>query len=246
MKICIAQTKSLKGKVEKNIQNHLQVIGQAVKLHVDLIIFPELSITGYEPALAKELAGNIGQEIFKPFQKLADEHEVVIGVGMPTKAMDGIKISMLIFQPHQAGLVYSKQMLHADELPYFVSGDHQAFLNIKGKKVALGICYETLQREHFVNAAENNADIYIASVAKPDRGVEKAYLHFPAIAKEFGIPILMSNCVGYCDNFLSNGQSTVWDNEGKVLKQLDKENQGILVYDTKQDEVRNFAVEAMA
>lgn len=72
------------------------------------------------------------------------------------------------------------------------------------KKIAFGICYETLRREHFFQAIEHEADIYIASVAKPERRIKKAYLHIPSIAKEFNIPILMSNCVGYCDNFLSN------------------------------------------
>ncbi|OJJ14867.1 hypothetical protein BKI52_40640 [marine bacterium AO1-C] len=243
MKICIAQTQSLKGKVHENIQNHLKVIEQAIKLDSDLIVFPELSITGYEPELAKALACEVNDEIFNPFQALADQHGITIGAGMPTKAKDnseGINISMLIFQPNKARLVYSKRLLHEDELPYFVSGHQQPFLNIQGKKIALGICYETLQRAHFVNAAENNADIYIASVAKPDRGVNKAFVHFPSITREFNTPILMSNCVGYCDNFLSNGQSSVWNNQGELMGQLDQENQGILIYDTDLEKVDQF------
>ncbi|MFN0199912.1 MAG: nitrilase-related carbon-nitrogen hydrolase [Bacteroidia bacterium] len=106
---------------------------------------------------------------------------------------------------------------------------------MKGKQIALGICYETLQRAHFVKAKENEAELYIASASKPDRGTDKAYLHFPSIAKEFKTPILMSNSVGYCDNFLSNGLSSVWNKEGKLIGQLDKENQGLLIYDTEKD-----------
>ena len=226
MKICIAQTLSLKGEVEKNIRHHLQVIEWAVAFKADLIIFPELSITGYEPELAKELAVSVNDEIFNPFQEIANKNKVVIGVGMPTIANDGINISMLIFQPQQDRLIYSKRLLHEDELPYFTSGTNQPFLTIQGIKIGIGICYETLQREHFINAIENEANIYIASVAKPDRGVTKAYLHFPSIAREFNIPILMSNCVGYCDNFMSNGKSSVWNKKGDLLKQLDEENQG--------------------
>ena len=64
MKICIAQTQALKGNVRQNIQNHLQLIERAVELKSDLIIFPELSITGYEPELAKELATSIEHEMF--------------------------------------------------------------------------------------------------------------------------------------------------------------------------------------
>ena len=156
---------------------------------------------------------------------------------MPTKAIDGINISMLIFPPNNERIVYSKRLLHSDELPYFVSSKNQPFLNIKGKKVAIGICYETLQREHFVKAKENNADVYIASVAKPDRGTDKAYLHFPSIAKEFETPILMCNSIGDSDNFVSNGLSSIWDKKGELLRQLDRENQGLLFYNMANEKI---------
>ncbi len=233
MKICIAQTQSVKGRVQENIQNHLHIIERAINLDTDLIIFPELSITGYEPNLAKELATDVENVIFTPFQALSDKNEITIGIGMPTNAIHGINISMLIFQPHKDRLVYSKQILHSDEFPYFIGGTHQTFLNIKEKKIAIGICYETLQREHFLNAQQNDADIYVASVAKPKVGIEKAYLYFPQIAKEFNTPILMCNSVGFCDNFRSLGQSAVWNKNGELMAKLDGENQGILIYNTE-------------
>ena len=236
MKICIAQTKSEKGNLEWNIENHLEMIGRAIKLKADLIIFPELSITNYEPALATELATDIESNIFNPFQEISNKNEITIGIGMPTKATDGINISMLIFQPNDERTVYSKQMLHSDELSYFVCGENQTFLTVYGVKIAIGICYETLQREHFLNAKDQATDIYIASVAKPNGGIEKAYKHFPQIADEFNTPILMSNCVGHCDNFMSVGQSAVWNKKGHLIEQLDVKNQGLIIYDTKTEQ----------
>jgi predicted amidohydrolase/GNAT superfamily N-acetyltransferase len=238
MKICIAQTKSEKGKVQENIQNHLRIVENAIKSNSELIIFPELSITNYEPDLAKKLATDIENSIFNPFQELSDNNEITIGIGIPTNSTDGVNISMLIFQPNEKRVVYSKQMLHSDELPYFVCGNAQVILSIKGKKIAIGICYETLQREHFLNANKKGADIYIASVAKPKGGIEKAYKHFPKIAREFKTPILMSNCVGNCDNFIGVGQSAVWNKNGKLIEHLDSENQGILIYDTEIELVK--------
>jgi len=47
----------------------------------------------------------------------------------------------------------------------------------------------------------------------------------------------MSNCIGPCDNFSSNGKSTIWDAQGALLGQLDEKHQGILVYDTSTKEV---------
>jgi len=232
MKICLAQTKSFKEKVDLNIQNHHRLIRSAIESQADLIIFPELSITGYEPELAQKFATPIDDPIFESFQKLSTENNITIGIGMPTIADDGIHISMLIFQPNQNKITYSKQILHDDELPYFTCGSEQVFLEIKNLKIALGICYESLQPEHFLNAKKEGADIYISSVAKSQQGIEKANAFFPKISKEFNIPILMVNCVGYCDNFLSVGQSAVWD-KGKLIAQLDDSNQGLLFFDTE-------------
>lgn len=237
MRICLVQSSSEKGEINQNIQNHLRLIRSAIQSRVDLVVFPELSITGYEPGLAQKLACTIEDDRFSIFQALANNNKVTIGIGMPTFSADGINISTIFFQPDRERLVYSKQILHDDELPYFVSGKNQPFLINAGKRIAFGICYETLKREHFVKAIESKADIYIASVAKPDRGIKKAYLHFPSIALEFNIPILMSNCVGYCDNFLSNGKSAAWNREGELMAQLDEENQGLLIYDTDLEEV---------
>jgi len=236
MKICIAQTKSEKGNIECNIENHLEMIERAIKLKADLIIFPELSITNYEPDLATELVTDIESNIFSPFQEISNKNEITIGIGMPTKATHGINISMLIFQPNEERTVYSKQMLHSDELPYFSCGKYQTFLTINGVKIAIGICYETLQREHFLKAKRQGTDIYIASVAKPKGGMEKAYKHFPQIANEFNTPILISNCVGHCDNFMSVGQSAVWNKKGELIEQLDSNNQGLLIYDTQTEQ----------
>ncbi len=236
MKICIAQTKSEKGNVKGNLENHLEFVERAIKLNADLIIFPELSITNYEPDLAKELATEIKSNIFNPFQDLSDINQITIGIGMPTKAIDGINISMLIFQHKKERIAYSKQMLHSDELPYFVCGNNQTILNINGTKIAIGICYETLHREHFLNAKNQGAEIYIASVAKPKGGIEKAYRHFPEIANEFKTPVLMSNCVGYCDSFMSVGHSAIWNKKGELTEQLDGNNQGLIIYDTKTEQ----------
>lgn len=235
MKICLAQLKSTKGNVQKNIKNHIRLIKKAIKLNADLIVFPELSITGYEPELAKDLATSIDNELFDPFQTISDNHKITIGVGMPTPYKDGVRISLLLFQPNKNRLVYSKQILHEDELSYFTAGKNQEYITIDQTEIAFGICYESLQREHFINAHNNGADIYIASVAKPNHGIEKANSYFPSIAKEFNTPVLMVNSIGFCDNFMSTGQSAVWNKNGQLLEQLDETNEGLIVYETNTE-----------
>ncbi len=245
MKICIAQISSKKEKVLENIQSHIRLVRRAIKYDADLIIFPELSITGYEPKLAQKYALDEENEFFIEFQELANKSNIYIGVGMPTIAVNGIKISTLIFQPNKERIVYSKQLLHEDEIPYFVNGNKQSILTIKDKKVALGICYETLQKEHFLRAYNEGIDIYIASVAKSSEAVDKAHKHYSSLASEFNKPILMSNCVGYCDDFMSIGKSAVWNQKGEVITQLDSSNEGLLLYDykTNQTEKEQLKIE---
>jgi predicted amidohydrolase len=94
MKICAAQTRSIKGDIQNNIAIHKKLIDLAIANGADLIIFPELSLTGYEPTLAKELATNQDDGRFDDFQEISDANQMTIGVGVPTKSPAGICISM--------------------------------------------------------------------------------------------------------------------------------------------------------
>lgn len=236
MLICIAQTKSETGKIQENINNHLRIADTAIDAKADLLVFPELSITNYETKLASQYALDIQSEIFNPFQKLSDGNNINIAIGAPKQSDDGLSISMFIFSPNNERRVYSKQILHEDEFPYFVCGKEQVILNIKDKKIALGICYETLQREHFLNAFNKGVDIYVASVAKSKSGVAKAHEHFANMSREFKTPILMSNCIGVCDNVMSAGQSATWNNSGQLIDKLDDNNQGMLIFNTETEQ----------
>src|SRR5690606_41051788 len=68
--------------------------------------------------------------------------------------------------PNLSRVIYSKQILHSDELPYFIQGNGQVILNIKNTNIAPAICYESLQPQHSVKAIHLGAELYIASVAK--------------------------------------------------------------------------------
>jgi len=53
MKIGIAQTRPFSGEISANIEKHILFVQHGISLGADVIIFPELSLTGYEPTLAK-------------------------------------------------------------------------------------------------------------------------------------------------------------------------------------------------
>lgn len=237
MKIGVAQIRPMKGEIVFNIGRHKSLIRLAVSHGANALFFPELSVTGYEPILANGLAIAAGDHKLDEFQVISDHNNVTIGLGMPTRSEEGINISMIIFQPRAARQTYSKQQLHADEFPYFVPGEEQAILSIANKKIAPAICYESLQPLHAEDAHLLGADIYLASVAKSQKGVDKAMKHYPEMAKKFSMPVLMSNCVGFCDNFESVGQSAAWTSQGILAGQLDSVSEGILIFDTETEGV---------
>ena len=211
MKIAVAQSKPIRGNIISNIENHQPLIRLAVAHGAGMIIFPELSITGYEPELAKELATDINDTRLDDFQKISDRGEITIGIGMPLKSETGTLISMIIFQPHLPRQVYAKQHLHQDEEPYFVNGQEQLYLVKENIKIAPAICYEISVPEHSAHAHASGAGIYIASAAKSAEGVEKATKTLSDIAKQYSMTVLLSNCIGHCDNFEGGGQTSAWN-----------------------------------
>ena len=237
MKICIAQTKPIKGDVSANIEAHIRLIELALTLNAEAIFFPELSLTGFEPELAKKLATNQNDNRLDIFQQISDKKNIIVGLGLPTATELKIRISMIVFEPNKPRLTYSKQQLHSDEFPYFENGDEQVIINEKNTHIAPAICYESLQPTHCENAVKLGANVYLASVAKPANGVVKAFDHYPKIAKQYAMPVLMANCVGFCDNFLSVGNSSVWTKEGELVGQLNDKTEGILLFDTKTEEI---------
>lgn len=232
MKISVAQTKPLRGSIEINIDRHKTLIGLAISDEADIIIFPELSLTGYEPRWAKGLATDQNDSRFADFQKISNTSRITIGVGVPTKNDAGVCISLILFQPHRARQTYSKKYLHPDEEEFFVSGGNFATFRIGEVEIAPAICYELSVPEHVEAAFEGGAGIYIASVAKFVDGVDRALERLSEIARTYSMTVLMSNCVDRSDGHDCAGKTSAWNNQGRLLGQLNDKDEGILVFDT--------------
>ncbi len=237
MKICIAQTRAVKGDIEANLVNHKKSIELAAAHGAKMIIFPELSLTGYEPELADALATNKDDGRFNELQHVSDEKNIVIGAGIPVKSDKDVLIGMVIFRPFQPCQTYFKQYLHPDEEAYFMKGPSQEGLEGGNDHIALAICYEISVSEHTQRAYENGAKIYIASVAKTVSGMEKAFDTLAATAKKYSMVVLVSNCVGECEGKEAGGRSAIWNDKGILLEQLNDKDEGIIIFDTNTLEI---------
>jgi len=232
MKIAVAQIQSLKGLIKENIEVHLKLIEKACENSVDIILFPELSITNYTTDLSTIPPITLNDACFDVFQNISNTTNLFIAIGAPLTDTKGTYISLVFFQPHQDRIAYHKQMLDDDEIPFFIPGSQQTYITLKQEKIAFGICFESLQPLHFFNAQKAGTTIYMASVAKHQKGIEKANRYFLDVSKSNpDIPILMANSIGASDAFLNAGQSAVWYNGTKKIT-LDNQHQGLLIFDT--------------
>jgi predicted amidohydrolase len=233
MKLAVAQIKPERGDISTNIQTHLKAIKTAAQMKVKLIVFPELSLTGYEPKLARKLALDARDERLNVFQEQSDLHNIIICLGGPLLHQKSIEIGLFIFQPNKTRTTYSKQMLHADEAPYFTPGTKEVVIELEGIKFVPAICYESMQAAHSRKAVDLGAHFYLVSVAKDEKGMNKAKHWYSTIALEHQLGLIVANSIGPTEDFFSSGQSGVWLRNEQTFSSLNRESESILILDTK-------------
>lgn len=232
MKLCAVQLTSHKGDLASNLQRHLYCVEQAIAHGAQLVVFPELSLSGYEPTLARHLAQPANTSLLAPVQAICDRRGITVAVGLPLQTADGIHIGMPILRPGASPLIYAKQRLHDDELAFFVPGEAPLVFTLGDQRIAPAICYESMFIEHAEQGRQSGADVYLVSVAKTAKGIHEGFEHYPDIARRLGMPVLLSNCVGPADTFIGAGQSAAWDHQGNLLASLDEQSQGLVLLDT--------------
>lgn len=236
MKIALAQTHPVAFNLEANVLAHQALVLKAIERGADVIIFSELSLTGYEPAGANSLALEPHDGRLQVFQNLSDAHGITIMVGAPVKVKAGVQIGLLIFQAHQQVKVYGKQYLHADEEPWFVPGLNLQPVLIGDSRLGLAICFELSVEAHFNNVMLAKPDVYVASVAKFGKGIAPSYNRLAEIART-GLYTLFVNAVGPADNGVCAGGSAIWNKKGELLAKLDDAHEGVLIFDTETETV---------
>ncbi|MFM7115644.1 MAG: carbon-nitrogen hydrolase family protein [Planctomycetota bacterium] len=231
MRVALAQIRSKPGDVDSNVATHRRFTEHAIDHQADVIVFPELSITGYEPTLARTKMREPIDWQLTALQHLSDSGSIQICFGAPLIGLAAPKIAAITVRPGKTHCCYSKMHLHADELPYFEAGaEYTGILPCK-MPLGLAICYELSIPEHVETVFEHGAKLYVASVAKSAVGVTNAIPHLKRTATERNVHVLMVNGVGPSENFVSSGKSAVWNPHGELLAALDDDKEGILYFD---------------
>lgn len=217
--IAAAQSISIAGDLAANIQRHLCLIEVAAEQGVELLVFPELSLTGYENEVAAALAIDPQDAILQPLRDQARMLGVTTVVGMPVRVpqRDQVWIGALVLGADGSLGVYSKQHLHTGEDRFFAPGVGGAPLNMGDDTVALAVCADFNHASHAAAAADQGASLYAAGVLISEKGYVADCALLQGYAREHSMAVLMANHSGVSGGWQSAGRSAIWSEEGALV-----------------------------
>jgi hypothetical protein len=137
-KIAAAQVPSVCGDLESNIATHAAAIVAAARHQVAVRVFPELSLTGYEPDWAAQLAIAPEDGRLAPLLSLARRHRVEVVAGAPlNNGTAKPALGAIVFSAGGTTRTCRKMHLGPGERPYFVPGDLPLAIHVAGHTVGL-------------------------------------------------------------------------------------------------------------
>jgi len=217
--VAASQSLSIAGDLAANLARHLRFMAVAAEQGVELLVFPELSLTGYEGQMAADLAIDPQDAVLQPLRDCARELGLTAVVGMPIRDRDSSKVLIGALTLGRDGSfeVYSKQHLHSGEELFYAPGAGGSSLSIGGDTVALAVCADFSHASHAAAAANLGADLYAAGVLIGEKGygVDRALLQ--GYAQNHSMAVLMANHAGLTGGWQSAGRSAFWSESGTLV-----------------------------
>ncbi|MEO0574437.1 MAG: carbon-nitrogen hydrolase family protein [Pseudomonadota bacterium] len=238
MHIAAVQIEAIPGDLPANIAKHLNCISQIQPSKADVIVFPELSLTGYEPRHAATLAMSADDQRLRAFANASKLAGASIGVGLPLLTADKPAIGQLFFHPDGTCTSYAKQYLHDDETAVFSAGSEHPLFTKGEQNISPAVCFETINGEHAQAAAALGANIYLASAAKHVDNMRTAHAHCAINAKQYGMFVIIANAIGSNDGYISAGMSAAWNGSGMRIAMLADQTEGFVLADINEQSAR--------
>ncbi len=230
MILAAAQTSPKRGDIESNLIDHYNMIDLASRYRAELIVFPEMSITGYERDDAKALAFTSTDSRLDKLRRLSVDKKIIVIAGAPIMINNDLYIGAFILKPDHSIAIYTKQFLHEGEDEFFKSSfDYNPVIQLNNKQFSFAICADIDNPKHAENASMINSDLYIASIFFSPNGIPNAYNSLSNYAGQYGMNVLMSNFCGQSWGADSGGQSGFWDKNGNLISSLNDTDPGLLI-----------------
>jgi NAD+ synthase (glutamine-hydrolysing) len=232
IRLALAQINTRLGDVQANLEKHLAYVQDTLAAGADLLIFPELSLTGYtlqDLAFAVSHHPTPSDPVFAPLLEASQDLDLVVGfVDEDNRHRFFIAAAYLsggkVLHVHHK--VYLPTYGLFDEGRFFAWGDHIQAFDTRFGQVGIAIC------EDFWHASPpyllwlDGADLLIFTSASPGRGISaddrlesaRWVEHInQAYASLFTSFVAHANRVGYEDGLNFWGGSTVFDPNGKLV-----------------------------
>jgi len=225
MRVTLAQTSP---RLNRSNLTQIKSIVSQVKESSDLIVFPELSLSGY--LLQDKLHEDAWTlDELKDLAQLSDSIDIVVGAALRD---DSVFRNTALY--YSAKKLVSKHIkVHLpnygmfEEARYFEGGNKFEAFEVDGKKISMLICEDLWQKSVHKELIELNPDVIIVLVASPARGFnenglniqEKWYEIIKQVSSECDAKLLFVNRVGFEDGLGFWGGSCIVE-KGLITRQL--------------------------
>ena len=230
MNIALCQINTTVGDFDHNYDKILDNYYNCINKNADIIVFPELCISGYPPQDLLFEEGFI-EKNSKVLENIAIESKAPLIIGYIRKENLSIYNSAAVCYDGQIQSTYDKVLLPTydvfDEARYFTSGRHPKIINIPFKgaqlKVGLQICEDLWDQEYDCKVStiqkEMGADFIVNISASPyqqNRLLKRKDIILNKV-QETSLPFFYCNAIGGQDELIFDGQSLAFSEEGIVI-----------------------------
>lgn len=220
LSIAVAQPLCVAYDVSVNAEIHAAAVAAA---DARVIVFPELSLTGYEldaPAITAE------DPRLAPIIKACGQSGSLALVGAPTHGDSGdTHIATLAVDGTGASVVYRKLWLGKAESARFTPGDKPSVIEVDGTRLGLAICKDFNTPRHAIDTAALGIDVYVASVLESVDATARQADRARTIAVEHEVGVAIASFAGSTGGSFTHaaGRSSILDQTGTVLASADRE-----------------------
>ncbi|MGI5208841.1 carbon-nitrogen hydrolase family protein [Spirillospora sp. CA-108201] len=203
--------------VAANVAEHVLAIHAADSR---VVLFPELSLTGYELDAQDVL---LDDPRLEPLAEACASSDTIALVGAPVER----RIAMLRVDSSGITVAYRKIWLGHLEVEHFGPGEKPAVITVDGRRLGLAVCKDTGVRRHAADTAALGADAYLGGVCEDDAAVLAERSR--RIAAEHGVWVAFASFAGMTGGGYAPaaGCSSVRDPAGRVVAQAGPEPGGI-------------------
>ncbi|HTX18362.1 MAG TPA: nitrilase-related carbon-nitrogen hydrolase [Bacteroidota bacterium] len=252
MKIAVAQIDSAVGNLAKNVQRHVTFIKRAIAGHAEIIVFPELSLTGYS---LKDLNWDVAVRVdspspFKELVKLSREITIIAG-GVEEGENFGLFNTAFVFEDGEIysghRKVYPPTYGMFEEMRYFSPGNRVRSFRSKHGRLGILICEDLWHMSLPYILASEGAEIIIGLAASPTRmsGAEKELPtavvnaeHHKTYARLLSSYLVFANRVGIEDGVNFWGGSKIVDPSGEIIASAKLFDEDLVIAEVSSEAVR--------